>query len=150
MKMKKWFKKVRKDERGLTLVELLAVVVILAIVAAIAFILIGNVIDNSRKDAHISNAQQLIASAKLYEANGGTETTITPSDLEEAGVLGPLTSPWKDFPETGDYGDDAQVTVTTSSENNSKTYHVSINGKGCNISEDEADLNSKDRNEICD
>ncbi len=62
--MKKWMKKF-KNERGLTLVELLAVIVILAIVAIIAFVFIGGVIENSKKDAHISNAQQIISAAKL-------------------------------------------------------------------------------------
>lgn len=140
--LKKWSKRLKKDERGLTLVELLAVVVILAIVAVIAFILIGNVIENSRKDAHIANAQQLIAAAKLYESNGGTidSTGVSPSDLEDAGVLGPLTSPWKDF---DDYGKNAKVTVTT--DNNKKKYIVEIKGNECDINATEANLNSQGR-----
>lgn len=68
--MKKLFKLLKKDERGLTLVELLAVIVILAIVGAIAFVAIGNVIENSKKDAHIANAQQIISAVKLAEASG--------------------------------------------------------------------------------
>lgn len=147
--MKKWLKNMKKDQRGLTLVELLAVVVILAIVAAIAFVLIGNIIENSRKDAHISNAQQLIAAAKLYEANGNTigSNGVTNTELEKAGVLGPLTSPWKDFP-TGEgavYGG----TVTVKTENNKKTYHVEMAGKECNINASEADLNNGDRDSLC-
>ena len=67
---KKQFQKLKKDQKGLTLVELLAVVVILAIVAAIAFVVIGNVIDNTRKDAHVSNAQQIINAVKVAEATG--------------------------------------------------------------------------------
>lgn len=100
--MKKSHKNIRKDQRGLTLVELLAVVVILAIVAAIAFVLIGNVIENSRKDAHIANAQQAIAAAKLAEASGDAFTSETDniidfaSDDEENKVkeyLGEITYP---------------------------------------------------------
>lgn len=68
--LEKLNKRIKKNEKGLTLVELLAVVVIIAIVGAIAFILIGNVISNSKKDAHIANAQQIIAATKLAESSG--------------------------------------------------------------------------------
>src|SRR5690554_3729431 len=95
----------KKDERGLTLVELLAVVVILAIVSAIAFVLIGNVIENSKKDAHIANAQQFISAVKLAEASGdafkvvedGTATATTQDALELDTVVKAL-DPWDKKP----------------------------------------------------
>ncbi|WP_368503649.1 type II secretion system protein [Alkalihalophilus sp. As8PL] len=62
--MRKWLKHT-KNEKGLTLVELLAVVVILGIIAAIAVPSIGGIIDNSKKDAHVANAQQMVSSARL-------------------------------------------------------------------------------------
>lgn len=58
-------KKLLKNEKGLTLIELLAVIVILAIVAAIAIPAIGNIINNSRDKAVVSEALNYIAGAKL-------------------------------------------------------------------------------------
>ena len=49
--MKKFLQKRLKNEKGLTLVELLAVVVILGIIAAIAVPSIGNIIENSKYNA---------------------------------------------------------------------------------------------------
>ncbi|AOM82353.1 type II secretion system protein [Salisediminibacterium beveridgei] len=54
-----------KNQKGLTLVELLAVIVILGIIAAIAVPAVANIIDNSRKDAHVANAESLYNAARL-------------------------------------------------------------------------------------
>ena len=58
-------KKFLKNQKGLTLVELLAVIVILGIIAAIAVPAIANIIDNSRKDAQFANAEALYDAARL-------------------------------------------------------------------------------------
>ena len=64
-----------KDERGLTLVELLVVVVILGIIAAIAVVAIGGIIENSKKDAMVADAKQMVSAAKLYTVSNSVEKT---------------------------------------------------------------------------
>lgn len=53
------------SERGLTLVELLAVVVILSIMVAIASVMIGNLITNAKDRAILVDAETIIAGAKI-------------------------------------------------------------------------------------
>lgn len=93
--MKK-MKQIMKDEEGLTLVELLAVVVIMAIIAGIAAVSISKVIQRTREDAQVSNVQQMFASANLYdiqEENGigfnnkGELGETTLEDLKKAGSI---------------------------------------------------------------
>jgi len=77
-------KKYLSNQRGLTLVELLAVVVILGIVSTIAVVSIGNVIQNSREDAVRADAIQILNAAELYVSSGGeigTTATIGPDEL---------------------------------------------------------------------
>ena len=74
IKMKK-MKHILKNEKGLTLIELLAVIVILAIVAAIAVPAIGNIIDNSRDKAILADASSVLSAAKLAALDGACEET---------------------------------------------------------------------------
>lgn len=71
----KMLKNVMKDERGLSLVELLAVVVIMAIIAGIGAVAITGVIQKNREDAAISSLQSVVAAANLYQASNGEDTT---------------------------------------------------------------------------
>ncbi|AQX53598.1 type II secretion system protein [Priestia flexa] len=82
-------KKFLKNEKGLTLIELLAVIVILGIIAAIAIPSIGGIIQKSREDAVKADALQILNSAKVYvSSNGVTETGGQTIDEEKlAGYL---------------------------------------------------------------
>lgn len=73
--MKKFFAKRLKNEKGLTLIELLAVIVILAIIAAIAVPAIGSIISNSKDSAKLAAASNILAGAKIAATdNACTET----------------------------------------------------------------------------
>lgn len=68
-----------KNERGLTLIELLAVIVILGIIAAIAVPSIGGIIQKSREDGVKADAIQYLNAAKMYYA---AQTTSDTNDLD--------------------------------------------------------------------
>ncbi|WP_211653927.1 prepilin-type N-terminal cleavage/methylation domain-containing protein [Planococcus alpniumensis] len=81
--MKKYLQKKLNNEKGMTLIELLAVIVIIAIIAAIAIPAIGNIIENSRVGAAKSDALSAISAAELYLADNPTATTVLLADLED-------------------------------------------------------------------
>ncbi|WP_432358381.1 competence type IV pilus major pilin ComGC [Sporosarcina sp. UB5] len=84
--MKKWLQKRINNEKGLTLVELLAVIVILGIIAAIAVPSIGGVIDNTRIKAAKADAINAIEAAKLYFVDNDTDS-VTLTVLKNEGYM---------------------------------------------------------------
>ncbi|MFS0575369.1 prepilin-type N-terminal cleavage/methylation domain-containing protein [Sporosarcina sp. 179-K 3D1 HS] len=90
--MKKFMQKRLKNEKGLTLVELLAVIVILGIIAAIAVPAIGKIIDNTKDKAILADASNILSAAKLAMAEGSCETTTTCSKTDLAGLVEGLDS----------------------------------------------------------
>lgn len=141
--MKKFVKQL-KNERGLTLVELLAVIVILAIVGTIAFVSVGNVMDNSRKDAMISSAQQAISAAKLDQATGdidSNEDSVSTNSLS----LEQIYDPWDDEPIegtvswTGDTMEDYVYSIELSA----------LEPNNCTIDATEQQLITEDRDDLC-
>ncbi|MGG4410387.1 prepilin-type N-terminal cleavage/methylation domain-containing protein [Niallia taxi] len=75
-------KKHIKNEKGLTLIELLAVIVILGIIAAIAIPSIANIIEKSRFDAIKADAVQILNGAQTYiSANDYQTGELTGTEL---------------------------------------------------------------------
>nr|WP_282020055.1 prepilin-type N-terminal cleavage/methylation domain-containing protein [Planomicrobium okeanokoites] len=121
--MKKFLKKKLGNEKGMTLIELLAVIVILAIIAAIAIPAIGNIIENSRNGAVKADFQQAIAAANLYKTeNGSLPAGTTPADtlivieefLDDSGSLTGVT-----FTEPA-----GSIAVSGTAVANGKTYTI--------------------------
>lgn len=75
--MKKLLQKRLKNEKGLTLVELLAVIVILGIIAAIAVPAIGNIIENSRYNAVKADAINVLSAANMYFLENPEAESVT-------------------------------------------------------------------------
>lgn len=78
------------NQAGLSLVELLAVIVILGIIAAIAVPSVSKVIDNSRAKSDIAEALNIISASKTAQLNGDedlAENGYTVKELVEAGYI---------------------------------------------------------------
>jgi len=85
--MRKFIQNKLKDQKGLTLIELLAVIVILAIIAAIAIPAIGNIIENSRLSAVKADATNGINAANIYFTDNPDKTSVTAARLVQDGYL---------------------------------------------------------------
>lgn len=121
--MKKFMQK-KLNQKGLTLVELLAVIVILGIIAAIAVPAIGNIIANTKYNAAKADAINALNAANMHFAEDNKVTAIsevTVVDLKENGYLdsyGSLTAATKIINSSprkingaASYGDGKSVTL---------------------------------------
>lgn len=86
--MKKLLKK-RLNQKGLTLIELLAVIVILAIIAAIAIPAITGLIQTQREKAIVADASAILSGAKLAATSGDCATASNGNITCSQTVLAP-------------------------------------------------------------
>lgn len=73
--------KIFKNKKGLTLIELIAVLVILGIIAAIAIPTIGNTINTQRQRAAEAEWSAIISAARLYIAQNDEDAAFSMTDL---------------------------------------------------------------------
>lgn len=84
-----------KNKKGFTLVELLAVIVILALIMGIAVVSIGNVLQTSKEQVMFENAQSIIDGAKKHfaikiESPEGKTYGFSKAFLSQGGTKSPL------------------------------------------------------------
>ena len=84
-----------KNKKGFTLVELLAVIVILALIMGIAVVSIGNVLQTSKEQIMFENAQSIIDGAKKHfaikiESPEGKNYGFGKAFLSQGGTKSPL------------------------------------------------------------
>lgn len=106
--LKALWRKLRQEEQGFTLVELLVVVVILGILAGVGIQQFGNVQERARQGAHEANVKVLTSAAQMYALLEGVQSTITigePKGDDGENELVPVylaewpKSPWDNGPE---------------------------------------------------
>jgi len=105
-----------KNQRGLTLIELLAVVVILAIIAAAAAVAIGNVISNQKDKAILTDATSIIAGAKIAMMDGVCADSTKDKTTCKATELKGFTEGVNTVPE--------DTTVTATNADGEVTYSI--------------------------
>jgi prepilin-type N-terminal cleavage/methylation domain-containing protein len=85
------------NERGYTLVELLAVIVILGIISVIAVLAINTIIENSKKQAFVANAITMKSSAQYFAKDSMLQekavNKITYKELIDAQLIEPILDP---------------------------------------------------------
>lgn len=120
------------NKKGITLVELLSVLVLISIIAVIAIPLITGFLKDSKSDADTINKANIKEAAELYLADnvGSTidfdinpTTTVTLRQLLDGGYI---SGDLKDQISGSNYNLDTS-TVTISKENNSYNYTLNLN-----------------------
>ena len=73
-----------KNNKGVTLTELLIVIVVMGIIAAFSVPAVGSIIENTKKDAVLADALTIESAAKLYCSSNSCTTTQSLSKTELA------------------------------------------------------------------
>lgn len=108
-----------KNEKGFTLVELLAVIVILAIILAVAIPAVGSIVNKAKDDTHEANTELFENAARLAYVSDTVEggKTYPLGDLVSGGYLEKI----PENPKTGEMYTGG-VKVEVDSTTNEVTY----------------------------
>jgi len=119
-----------KNNKGVTLVELLIVIVVMGIIAAFSIPAVGTIIENTQKDAILNDALQVEAAAKLYCSSTTTDVGCTTTSGLSWATLKPYVSGIADsdydFDDSGT-NDEIVATIT------SGVWSVTLEGAGNNV-----------------
>jgi type IV pilus assembly protein PilA len=127
-----------KNQKGLTLVELLAIIVIIAVIGAIAIPTMNNVIRQTQTKAHRANAHMLVDTARNYMVHTNYAMTaateeITLAEMITAGLI--QSAPVNPYRKAETYKTDktlVEVTKTTTGSGSSQvdkfSYKVTLVG----------------------
>jgi len=118
--LKAIWRRLRQEEQGFTLVELLVVVVILGILAGVGIQQYGNIQEKARKSAHQANIKVLTSAAQMYAMlEDQIDPVINKPEFEENGdqkdhqLVPNYLAEWPESP-WGTEGDDYKITITKS------------------------------------
>ena len=110
--------KALRNSRAITLVELLIVIVILGIIAAIAVPAVGNIVENAEKDAVLADATQIRSSAQtaIVAENWAVGDWVLDEDDEpeggdEAGVLTNIELDFEEDTSVNDLADEGYIDI---------------------------------------
>lgn len=117
--LKALWRKLRQEEQGFTLVELVVVVVILGILAGVGIQQFGNVQERARQSAHEANVKVLTSAAQMYaliEGVQGNKTIEKPTgeEEEEHELVPDYLAEWPNSP--WDNGPDYTVEINVDSD----------------------------------
>jgi type IV pilus assembly protein PilA len=115
------------NNKGVTLIELLIVIVVLGIISAFAIPAVGTIITNTEKDAIVADAIAIENAAKLYCA----QTTCTASQTLEYSDLDPYVQSFND----AYYVTTAGTVLATKQANGD--WSVTLEGAGDNTGTDD-------------
>ncbi|MCF7926077.1 MAG: prepilin-type N-terminal cleavage/methylation domain-containing protein [Candidatus Izimaplasma sp.] len=110
------------NNKGVTLIELLVVIVVLGIISAIAVPAVGQIVENSQKDAVLGDAVAVQEAARLYCAQSSCTTTQVLSSTELSTYIDGFT-----VSSTGRY---TSITATLSTG----TWLIQLNAESTNSS----------------
>lgn len=109
--LKALWRKLRQEEQGFTLVELVVVVVILGILAGVGIQQFGNVQERARESAHEANVKVLTSAAQMYALLNNVQTTITiTKDSKDHQLVPHYLAEWPKSPWVN--GPDYEVTIS--------------------------------------